>query len=302
MVSELQREINDFWKTVPVPLSAGFAEAIAELDQQIESGGVPGFKTGIATLDEYIRLVPQEYTLIGARSSAGKTALALQLIDAVYYQQQQDGDTRPIVMFSAEMPKKALARRYATRKSGIPMSRTRSEDVTREELETYRDALLWGQRNYEHVHVDETKAPTIEHMKKSLYLYQKEKGISLVVFDYVELAGESGTSKNENRRIKAIGRGLSEIAQVLDCPVVALSQLNRDIEKRADKTPQMSDIMFGGEQEPDVILLLNPDDVQKNRVNFAVAKNRNGARGDGAMIFNGVSQTFKSGRVAEHVI
>lgn len=284
---------QEFWRTVPVPLAEGFTEAIQEIDEQIETGRIPGYKTMIRNLDNYFRLFPQEYLLIGARTSTGKTALALQLIDAVERQQNELDDNKTVVMFSAEMSKRALARRYATRKTGIPVARLRSEHVTTDELQRYKAALVDFRDEYRNILIDESPGPTIDHMLHQLSILRKQREIAMVVFDYIELAGEKAQS--ENKRITAISQGLTAIAKQLNCPVVGLSQLNRNIDSRADKKPNASDIMYGGEREPHVILLLQRDEVQANRVNAYIVKNREGATGQTALIFDGQAQRFTSG-------
>jgi replicative DNA helicase len=289
-------DLDEFWRSHPAQFTVGFASAKAKLEERLRTGIVPGYKTGINVLDEFIRLVPREYTLIGARSGSGKTALGMQLIDAVEEQRRnREWENSITVMFSAEMDKETLASRHAAKVTGIPQARINSEYATDDEIRQHISAMEEAARYYGNVWIDESSAPTLQHMVDQLAILQEEWTIALVLFDYIELSGEGGNS--ENLRIAAISRGMKAISKKFDCPTVGLSQLNRDIEKRADKMPRMSDIMYGGEREPDRILLLSRSEDQDKRTDGYIVKNRNGPLGQTVMLFDGARMTFSSATV-----
>lgn len=288
--------LDEFWRNVPTQFSVGFANARADLQARLDTGIVPGYKTGIRVLDEFLRFVPSEYTLIGARSGGGKTALGMQIIEAVEIQKNiREWDRTITVMFSAEMDRKTLAMRHAAKKTGIPQARIMGEYATDDEIRQYMAAMEDGGEFYRQVWVDESSSPTIQHMVDQLSILREEWEIGLVLFDYIELSGESGST--ENLRVAAISRGMKAIAKTFGCPTIGLSQLNREIEKRADKTPKMSDIMYGGEREPDRILLLARDEQDETRTEAYMVKNRNAAMGTATLVFDGARMTFQSADV-----
>ena len=289
-------DLDTFWKTVPAPYSVGFTEAIDTVQRQIETGRAPGYMTGIPSLDKFVRLIKSEYMLIGGRSGDGKTAMAMQLIDTVEKQRKERGVTNEMtVFFSAEMNKETLAMRHAAKMTGISQWQIQSGAASRTELQTFLAALQDARPMYRDIFVDETSNPTIDHMLEHLTILQKEWNIGLVVFDYLELSGEPGGS--ENLRIAAISRGMKAIAKHFRCSTLGLSQLSRSVEQRADKTPKMSDIMYGGEREPDRIVLLQRSEEQEDRTDAYVVKNRNGPTGKATMIFDGPRQLFASAEV-----
>src|SRR5690606_25530434 len=151
------------------------------------------------------------------------------------------------------------------------------------------------------VYIDESPAPTLEHMIEQLNaLVESGQQIAMVLFDYTELAGEY--DRDESRRVNKISRGLAAIAKRFACPVLTLSQLNRDIEARADKTPAMRDLMHGGERDAACILILvRPWSYDKSAprelINGHIVKNRFGKQGDVTLGFDETSLRFYSATV-----
>lgn len=278
---------------------AGFAiQRARERLRKIQSGQI-GLKTKLKVLDDYMRLLPGELTAVGGRSGTGKTAFGMQLIYNVLTQMIDENLTGFIAIFSAEMDGESLMLREACALEKIQLWRILNKEATPEEYDRvdWRLSVMESQR----LLIDESPAPTLEHMIEQLSAASEERGtIRMVLFDYTELSGEF--DRDEGRRIAKISRGLKAIAKKFKTPVVTLSQLNRDIESRADKTPTMRDLMHGGEREPDRILILvrswfYDKTAPKELIAAHIVKNRNGRLGEVAFFFEEETMRFKSATV-----
>ena len=291
-------DVEDFFRTSAQPAAVGARQAQIWVDG-LKKGIAPGYKTGIGGIDKMLRLLPSTYLSIGARAGVGKTSLGMQLIENVEVQRQASGDKSVTFVASAEMDARTLMARMAAKNCGVSLHRVQMAEATMQELDAFSwelDRLADDVRFW----IDETSAPTIEHMIEQLSIMSEEYTIGMVLFDYVELAGER--ERNEALRVASINRGLKRIAKKFDCPVVGLSQLSRDIEKRADRKPKLSDLMQGGEREPDAIIMLVEDDEVDVKegfkfINGHVVKNRNGPTGVVPLLFDGARTKFLTAEV-----
>ena len=259
--------------------------------------GMLGYKTGIPALDEYCQLDPGEYTVIGARSATGKTAIGIQIAVNVRQQMRERNKTGGICIFSAEMNTETLIEREACAVEKVPYWHLKKGLASDTSYKRVADRIKSLSSDSQML-VDESSSPTLEHMVQQLQIQQDEVGpVELVLVDYTELVGE--WDKMESQRIAKISRGLKAIAKQFTCPVIALSQLNRDIEGRENKRPTMRDLMHGGEREPDRIMImvrpeLYDDDAPAGVTNVTIVKNRNGPVGQCALQFDGESMRFVS--------
>lgn len=257
-------------------------------------GGSVGFKTQLKGLDAYVRLMPGQMLTIAGRSGAGKTAFGMQLVYAVLQQMADRQDQGLLCIFSAEMDGEALMLREACAIEKISFWRVQTGSCQDEEYRRLDHRL--AQMGDRRVYIDESPAPTLEHMTEQLKaLADDGKKISLVLFDYTELAGEF--DRDESKRVNKISRGLATLAKKFDCPVVTLSQLNRDIESRSEKTPNMRDLMHGGERDAACILILVRPWVYdkaspRELVNAYVVKSRFGPTGETTLGFDETSLRF----------
>lgn len=290
-------DASSFFTESLQPWALGIKEAARDVTGVMEGRQI-GYRSGWANLDSMLRLIPGELTVVGARAGTGKTAFAMQLAENVMKQMIANGDEGLIVIFSAEMSSSALAKRTACGLAGVPVWKVDNGEITKEEgrrvLAKLRELEAWP------FVVDQTTAPTVEHMIEQIQVYADEAPIRLVMFDYMELAGEF--AKEESQRVAKIGRGLHGLARKYNCPVVAISQLNRDIERRAKKKPMLSDLMHGGEREPDrVVMLVRPslfDETEDERiVNVYMVKNRNAKQGETVLLFDAPNMRFQSAQV-----
>lgn len=284
--------IDDFFEDAVMPAGMAMQRARKQL-ADYKYGRF--FRTGIRPLDERLRLVDGDLILVGGRAASGKTALGLQIIRNVLKQQDKMEDKRPVIIFSAEMTAASLMMREAAAAVDIPITALVTRTATEEEYAKVDDFLLGiGAKNYylDHLFIDQSPAPTLEHMASQL---EQLPDLALCVFDYTDLAGEMAHSQLE--RITKITRGLKALAKKYNIPVLALAQLNRDVEKRENKKVQMSDFMFGGEQAADIALgLMRPwtydNTLPKELVECHICKYRNGPTGVVDMSFNERTMSF----------
>jgi replicative DNA helicase len=228
-------------------------EVIADLELWQSGAGVDGMKTGFDDLDRIYRMKPGELTLISARPSMGKSALAMALAESAA---RNYGDGC-VIVFSAEMTDKSLGHRMAAGMASVNGQRLSMGIGDNEEYKLTIQAAkaLKGLPIY----MDDSSQISTEQMYYRTAMLNARHKVNLVIFDFVELgADETKRNENEEQRISHIARGLKAIAKNLNVPVVALSQLNRDPEKRDDKLPSLADLRYSGmlEQIADVVMFI----------------------------------------------
>lgn len=283
-------ELDEFFARGAAHIRHGALSARRMLDRVAEGKPI-GYRSGLRVMDEYIHFFDGEYSLIAARPGTGKTALALQLLQSVEEQRRARGERGMSVFFSAEMSSESLVTRIACARAGVPMFKLRRGEVSPDQIDKVRAEIAWVVENYP-IFVDETSTPTVSHMVDQIEILSEQMPVDFVVFDYMELAGEEGGT--EAIRVSKISRGLQRISKSFDIPVLALSQLKRDVEERAEKTPRMSDIKYGGEQEPHQAVLIVRNEMQPEYLDCHVVKNRNGPPGIFSLKFDGPTMRFTS--------
>jgi replicative DNA helicase len=251
----------------------------------------------LPSLDEMIIMLKGCYYLVSARARTGKSAFAMQVADAAI--RQLTTTERVVVIFSAEMDAATLSLREACAAEGLSYWLLVQGKLTQAQYDTVSLRLQKsGEQRY---YLDESSAPTLEHMAAQLStIAEGGTKIGLVIFDYLQLGGE--LDRNESLRINKISRGLKALAKRFDCPVLALGQLNRNIETRTDGQPGLSDLMYGGEQDPDGIIILHRPwltDMTKPKelVEVWVAKHRHGPGGRCFLAFDDQTMRFRQGVV-----
>ncbi len=269
------------------PMQYWHVRAQEKVDQWKQ--GIPeGKSTGFRTLDNLSRLVATELTLIAARPSQGKTALAMQIAENVAKQIQDEGDNGCVAVFSAEMSGWSLYHRMAGALANVNTHTLRNGKGKPEEFAKLEEAMrrlrtvpIW---------IDDNTGPTTGQMLDQLSRLHETIPVRMMVFDFVELGGDR--AQKEDLRISAIAHNLKGIAKTLQIPVVALSQLNRDVETRANKMPTLSDLRYSGmlEQLADVVMFIMrpeyyveraqaidvPQEDKQGVAYIQYAKNRNG--------------------------
>ena len=267
-------------------------QLIDRITELAENGAeeVTGVRTGFFELDRMTAgLQKGDLIILAARPSMGKTALAINIAEAVAVNEEL-----PVLVFSMEMGASQLALRMIGSlgridQSGLRTGRLRDDEWTRltEAAERLGKAQLY---------IDESPALNPAEVRARSRRMARQCGtLGLIVVDYLQLMSGTGKSDGENRatEISEISRGLKALAKELQCPVIALSQLNRSVETRTDKRPLMSDLRESGaiEQDADVIMFIYRDDYYNKEskepgvAEIIIAKQRNGPVGTTKLTF-----------------
>jgi len=280
-----------------------YLNGLIELRDQQEQGVLAGISTGYKRLDAKLGgLRKSKMYILAGRPGDGKTALALCIINAVVHAGCN------VLFFSLEMEKDELMQRWVAMTTQIDSRKLRdgtlsdhpgrdgSTDWDRLEAGSEELRLLPGK-----MIIDDTPGNTLSAMRSKSFRAQAEHGIDLIVVDYLQFARIGTEDKYENRRleVEAISRGLKALARELQVPVLALAQLNREVENRANRQPQLSDLREAGgiEQDCDVAMFIHKDpSVKKDQpdypVKLLIEKNRNGERGIVDLFYKGSLTCF----------
>lgn len=255
-------------------------------EMQTEKNGITGVSTGFNMLDEYLDgFRKQKLIIIGARPGAGKTAIVMNMA-----QHHSVNNGLPSVMFSMEMSKEELVKRMIS-SVGLINSDLMRNPVKRFKDQHWDDSInAIGAISNSNLYVFDKPAIDMAYIKSKCRMVSRQnKGKHMLVFiDYLQLIkGDPRLETNKNIQIGEISKALKVLSRELDCTVICLSQLGREVEKRQDKRPLMSDIRDSGqvEQDADIIGMLyrddyyNADSEEKNVLEFIVSKNRDGRVG-----------------------
>jgi replicative DNA helicase len=236
----------------------------------------PGLATGFATLDRITGgMRPGDLVLLAARPSMGKTAMAVQVAVDVA------GRGHPVLFFSLEMPGKDVAGRALWARAGVNSHQARRGLLDEAGLAALADAVAVASPLP--IRVDDTPGLPVAVLAGRARAYRAERGrLGLVIVDYLQLLkGAPRRDGNRVAEVTEISQALKTLARDLECPVLALSQLNRAVEHRADAQPGLSDLRDSGslEQDADQVVMLWKENRDADVGRVAVAKNRNGPTG-----------------------
>ncbi len=285
LIDEAERKINaigDNRKFDSVsPLQRLLLAEADILEERGETRGrFNGLETGYRSLDAVLQgLQPNSMTIIGARPGTGKTAFALGVLVHVGAVVQ-----RPALYFSLEMSRQELAERILASTARIDSSKLRTGDLS--EADWIRAHEAFGYLQSAKIFIDDNPALTVMDVRsRARRIKQQNHDLGVVIVDYLQLMSSRGRAENRQVEVSEMSRSLKILARELECPVIALSQLSRKLEERADKRPVMSDLRESGslEQDADVVLFLFrpeqygevPND-KKADAEIIVGKNRNG--------------------------
>ena len=259
----------------------------------MNDGNITGVTTGLETIDNKLSgLQPSQLILLAARPAMGKTALGLTI---AWNAAKED---KSVAFFSLEMSTLQLSYRLISMVSMIDLEQVMNGRIKDDEWEL----LFHSTREIasKDLYVDETPGITLSEMRSKLKRLKAEKGLDLVVIDYLQLMQADGHQENRQNEIASISRGLKSLSKELNCPILSLAQLSREADKRADHKPILSDLRESGaiEQDADVVMLLYREDYydEEDNPNIAkliVAKHRNGSTGSLDLFFNKPCTTFR---------
>ena len=236
---------------------------------------ITGVATGYDELDRMTAgLQPAEMIILAARPSMGKTALAMNIV-----QHAAMIDKVPVAVFSLEMSVESLALRMLCSLGPIDSQRVRTGRLLDSDWPKLTRAT--GMLSEAPIYIDDTPGLTVLEMRAKARRLKSEQDLGLIVVDYLQLMQGKSTAENRAQEISDISRSLKAMAKELNVPVLALSQLNRSLESRTDKRPQLADLRESGaiEQDADAVLILHiPDADDLTGAELHVAKARAGQR------------------------
>jgi replicative DNA helicase len=244
-----------------------------------EGKSITGVSTGYMELDKLLSgLQPSELLILAARPSQGKTALALNFAENISIRAGM-----PVAFFSLEMSKESLLQRLVASVAQIDAHKFRSGHLSREDWRRMTEAL--GTISSAPLWIDDAGSTSVLEIGAKARRLKREKGLSLVVVDYLQLITGRGRFNNRQEEVSSISRGLKGLAKELQLPVLVLSQLTRAPE-REERGPQLSDLRESGaiEQDADVVMFINrphwskmdASPEERDQAEIQVAKQRNG--------------------------
>jgi len=252
-----QRGLQDF--------SVVSAAALKMIDKNMQKQGkITGVTTGLNELDYKLGgLNKSDLLILAGRPAMGKTALALNIAYNAALSMSKDSNLDPkekgVAVFSLEMSSEQLATRVLSNITDTPSQNLRRGDL---EMGAFnRIAAAVGEAQNFPLYIDDTPGITVGTIRNRARRLKRTKGLGLIVIDYIQLITGSGSKKSEGNRVQEmseISRNLKILAKELDVPVIALSQLNRTVEGREDKRPQLSDLRESGsiEQDADIVMFV----------------------------------------------
>ncbi|NDP48928.1 MAG: replicative DNA helicase [Sulfuriferula multivorans] len=260
----------------PVRAHDAIRGALREIDERRERGGkLAGQATGFENIDWITGgLEPGQLLILAARPSIGKTALALNIADNVA------STGMPALFFTLEMTEQELAMRLMSARSGVAMTDMRSGTASPDDW--HRLSAVCGDTADVPLFIDDRPGISVAYARAKARKIKRQHGLGLIVVDYLQLM--KGPGENRTQEVGGISRALKGLAKELRVPVIALAQINRGVESRIDKRPQMSDLRESGdiEADADVIVMMHRNDGPEwhGLISLIVRKNRNGALGD----------------------
>lgn len=266
------------------------SEVYEQIEELHESGAdVSGIPTGFIDFDKYSSgLHNSDLVVIAARPGMGKTAFVLGMAKNIAMKEKI-----PIAIFSLEMSKQQVAQRLMSAQSGIDLQRLRDGKIRENEWTRLASAI---EKLAEcKLYVDDSAFLTVMDLRSRARMMASTYGIKMIIVDYLQLMQSTSNYRgNKVQEITEISQNLKGIAKELDIPVIAVSQLSREVEKRDKKTPQLSDLRESGsiEQDADMVVFIYRDEYydeqtsKKGQAELIIAKHRNGPTGKVDLQFN----------------
>jgi len=250
-------------------------------------GELTGLTTGFVDIDNKLSgMQKSDLILLAARPSMGKTALGINIATNAAIKAGAS-----VAVFSLEMSKEQLVQRMISAVAHVDLQKIISGRLNEDEWLKIIEAM--SPLSQTKIYIDDTAGISLTEMKAKCRRLKIEKGLDLVLIDYLQLMQIDGKTESRQQEISAISRGLKALAKEMDCPVIALSQLSRAPELRADHRPILSDLRESGaiEQDADVVMFLYRDEYyhedsdKKNIGEVIIAKHRNGPTGTVELVF-----------------
>ncbi len=291
LLDEAERQIMEIARVDKSGETQSIGDVLQRTIDRIErlrerDGRITGLGTDFYDLDDMTGgLQPGELIIVAARPSMGKTTFTLNLTERVA------GTGNGIAFFSLEMSAQQVVQNMLCCRAQIDGQAMRKGRIT--DLQ-YKRMVEEADRLYQQpIFIDDTPGLTITQLRAKCRRLKQKHNIQMIAIDYLQLMSGGARVESRQQEISAISRGLKGIARELEVPVIALSQLNRDVENRDDHRPRMSDLRESGaiEQDADVIMLLHRDEYYKpteanaGLAQIIIAKQRNGPTGEVTLRF-----------------
>lgn len=271
------------------------SEAMDELQSTFDRGdSITGVPTGYTDLDELLSgLQPNALYIVGARPAMGKTSFGLGIASHVAQQSHQ-----PVLVFSLEMGHGEITQRILASEARVDSMKIRTGRLLEADWAKIGKAI--GRLEVPLFLDDNPRVTVMEMRAKARRIKARYGGLALIVVDYIQLMSGGGNPENRQLEVSEISRNLKILARELEVPIVALSQLSRQLEARADKRPMLQDLRESGslEQDADVVMFLyrdevyNPESPDKGSAEVIVAKHRSGPIGTRRLVFLGQYTRF----------
>lgn len=279
-----QKRINDGF----VPIKDVLMETMDRIEHlHNKKGGITGIPSGFTDLDKMTSgFQKSDLIIIAARPSVGKTAFALNVAQNVAARAKET-----VAIFSLEMSAQQLVQRMIAAEGNIDGHKLRTGLM--EENDWQKLTMAMSTLSEAPIYIDDTPGINVYDIRAKSRRLKVEKGLGLILIDYLQLIHGRGKSDNRQQEISEISRQLKGIARELEVPVIALSQLSRAVEQRQDKRPMLSDIRESGsiEQDADIVAFLYRDDYynqeseKQNIIEIIIGKQRNGPVGKVELVF-----------------
>jgi replicative DNA helicase len=284
-----------------IPVKATLEEAFERIDMLSKFGAkLRGVPTGFNELDNLLAgFQKSDLIILAARPSLGKSALALNIAANVAINEKI-----PVGIFSLEMSRDQVVDRLLASLAGVDLWRLRTGRLSTEgeenDFKKIREAM--GILSSAPIYIDDAPSPTVLQMKAMCRRLQAEKGLGLVIIDYLQLMEPQNPEASPVQQVSENSKALKALAREFSIPVLAISQLSRAVEKRSPPIPRLSDLRQSGtlEQDADVVLFIYREDKyfsdtpKKGIANIIVAKHRNGPVGQAELYFDERTVTFKN--------
>jgi replicative DNA helicase len=277
------------------PLGELLPLAMDKLQETFERGDIiTGTATGFHDLDELLSgLQPSTLNIVGARPAMGKTAFGLGIAAHVAMTSQ-----KPVLVFSLEMGHAEMTQRILSSEARVDSQKLRTGRLAEADWTKIGRAI---NRLEVPLYLDDNPRVTVMEIRaKARRLKARHGGLALIVIDYLQLMSGGSNSENRQLEVSEISRGLKILARELEVPIIALSQLSRNLESRNDKRPMLADLRESGslEQDSDVVMFLYRDEVynrdspEKASAEVIIAKHRSGPTGTVRLVFQGAYTKF----------
>lgn len=277
------------------PLSEILVSSIEKIeDAYMNKGKISGIATGFIDLDyRTTGFQPSDLILVAARPSMGKTAFALNIAQTAAVK-----NGHKVAIFSLEMSKDQLVNRMLCSEAMVDAQKIRTGSLDNDDWTKLARAI--GPLSEASIFIDDTPGISMTELRAKCRRLKLEHGLDFIMIDYLQLMTGSGKNESRQQEISDISRSLKGLAREMNAPVVALSQLSRACESRADHRPMLSDLRESGaiEQDADVVMFLyrdeyyHPDTEQKNIGEVIISKQRNGPTGTVELMWLGQYTRF----------